>query len=201
MPHETRPIQQEDEAMDRQFAQEVLRLLCVSDEESAKATDHISSITIEEANWFEDAEQKFFDGLPTPDANFLIDPHDTLTAMQTKQRCRQLLSATAYREIGWPALAVFDRALSSLGTGKDWIQPTGWANVPPENGCGLLPSLLLCQAAVWASGYINAVKARDPEYAGKSLCKLAYLVTVFLMAFPQPPISEQDQPSAEVLAR
>jgi hypothetical protein len=181
-----------------EFARQVLeRLVAVPAEPKpiAAANDFV----VQEPNWFEAAEERLLEPVASVDGNVMIDASDNLTAMQTKERCRKLLAQSGYRECGWPAVALFDHMLVAFSTGRDWMQPSGWANVPPETGYGLVPCLMVSNAALWAATYLNAVKAGDVEYAAKAACKLAYLMTVIFLACPHPRLREDDQPSAEAL--
>lgn len=159
------------------------------------------SFTLHEMSWFEDAEHRIFDSLPQPDASFLAQDDEPMHPMKMKEKCRQLLGASGFRETGWPALALFDHLLVTFGTGKDWIMPSGWSNVSTiEPGCGLVPCLYVSQAAVCAANYLHAVETSQVELAARWLCKLTYLMTVIFMGCPRPTLREDDQPPAESLA-
>jgi|694.fasta_scaffold10880_27 hypothetical protein len=183
------------------FASRVLSLLVARYEDSeASLSSHVTDIEIQPSSWFEDLESKYFDDIKHTEAAFVLDETSEASPMLTKESCRKMLSQSGYREAGWPALALFDRFLVTFVTGKDWVQPSGWANVPPETGCGLVPSLMVCNAAAWAARWINAVKARDERQAAHAACKLAYMMTVIFLACPMPRLREEDQPSAGDLA-
>lgn len=180
-----------------EFARKVLeRLIAVlPDAEPSVLNDE--EIIVADQTWFELAETRLLDGIADVDAEVMLDATDSMTAMQTKERCRKLLAQSGYREIGWPAVALFDHMLVTFTTGKDWVQPNGWSNVPPETGYGLVPCLMVCNASVWAVAYLNAVKAGDVEYAAKAACKLAYMMTVMFLSCPHASLREGDQPPAE----
>lgn len=166
----------------------------------ASSGQQITSMTMQEASWFEEAEQRLFDSLPSPDASFLSEDDEPIHPMKMKERCRQLCSASGYREAGRPALALFDNLLVALGTGDGFVMPNGWSNVPHiEPGCGLVPCLYVSHAAVCAANYLHAVEAGEVESAARWLCKFAYMMTVFFMGCPRPLLREDDQPPAEAL--
>jgi hypothetical protein len=184
----------------RETAQMVLAAL-----HAIKATDSTPAeslwMTMQESTWFEDAEHRLFDSMPQPDSSFLSKDDEPIHPMQIKDKCRQLLGASGYRETGWPALALFDHLLVTFGTGRDWMMPSGRLNVPDiEPGCGLLPCLYVSQAAVCAANYLHAIEERQVEVAARWLCKLTYLMTVMFMGCPRPSLREEDQPPAEALS-
>ena len=160
----------------------------------------LKTISVREPTLFEEKESRLLDFRIGVDHTMLVDLQDSLNAMQTKVQCRKLLAATGYTQAGWPALALFDHMLVTFGTGKHFTQPSGWANVPPEEGHGLVPCLFVNNAALWASYYLSACRGGDVEAAAKCLCKLAYIMTVIFMGCPQPRLREKDQPSADQLA-
>lgn len=160
----------------------------------------LKTITVRESTWFEEQELRLLDFKTGADHSMLVDLQDNLNAMQTKVQCRRLLAATGYTQAGWPALAVFDHMLVTFGTGKHFVQPSGWSNVPPEDGHGLVPCMFVNNAALWASYYLSACRGGDVEAAAKCLCKLAYIMTVIFMGCPQPRLREEDQPSADQLS-
>lgn len=183
----------------RESAQQVLKLLNAIKPEQSDG-GQITSMTMQEASWFEEAEQRLFDSLPSPDPSFLSEDDEPIHPMQIKERCRQLLGACGYREAGWPALALFDHLLVTFGTGKDYVMPSGWANLPHvEPGCGLVPCLYVSQAAVCAANYLHAIESRNLDVAARWLCKLTYMMTVIFMGCPRPILREDDQPPAEAL--
>jgi len=183
-----------------EFAKQVLRLLVAYKPKRDDEVDHDVVMVMQEPTWFEEAENRLLEFSTGADPSVLLDANDNLTAKQTKERCRQLLASSGYREIGWPALALFDHMLVAFGTGQDFVQVNGWTGTPPETGYGLVPCLFVNNAALWAASYLNAVKAGDVEYAAKCLCKLSYLMVVIFMGCPHPRLREEDQPPAEALA-
>lgn len=179
------------------FADQVLSLLVAH--KPREKVESVGEIVVGHETWFEEAESRLFTFETGFDSSVMIDAADTLNARQTKERCRQLLADSGYREAGWPALALFDHLLVTFGTGEEFVQVCGWANVPPESGYGLVPCLLVNNAALWAASYLNSAKAGDVEYGAKCLCKLAYIMTVIFMGCPSPQLREEDQPPADAL--
>jgi hypothetical protein len=182
-----------------QFSRQVLELLAAMPAEQTQATNMVTEFVVAEEDWFEAAESKLLDDVPAVDTSFLFTPGDAMNARQTKEQCRKALAQTGYRECGWPALALFDHMLQTFTTGRDWVQANGWSNVPPETGYGLVPSLMVTNASLWAVQWLNAAKAGDVEYGARAACKLAYLMTVIFMGCPHPRLREEDQPPAEAL--
>lgn len=182
-----------------EFAAQVLAVL-VAHKPRERASSPAEDIVVGECNWFENAESRLFDFSTGARESMLVDASDCMSAMETKQACRQLLASSGYTEAGWPALALFDHLLVSFGTGEDFMQASGWTNVPPETGYGLVPCLFVSNAAFWSVSYLNSVKAGDVELAAKCLCKLACVMTMLFMACPRPRLKEEDQPSADELA-